>query len=203
MINLSPPKFFTNLFPNLIWSIPNKENKVYLTFDDGPTEVITHWVLDQLKKYDAKATFFCLGKKVEMHPEIFERIMAEGHAVGNHTYSHLKGWEVHTGQYVQDVDFAADFIPSKLFRPPYGRIKPSQYRVLRDRYKVIMWDLLSMDYSRNVSRRRCANIVVNNLHSGAIIVFHDSKKAEKNLRYALPRALEAIKAQGYSFGVIE
>lgn len=203
MLNLSPPRFFTNLFPNLVWNIPNEEKKVFVTFDDGPTETITPWVLDLLRKYNAKATFFCLGKKVEMHPELFEAIKADGHAIGNHSYSHLKGWETPTGQYVQDVDLAAEFIPSSLFRPPYGRIKPSQYRVLRSRYKVIMWDLLSMDYSRNVTKRRCANIVINNLHSGAIIVFHDSKKAEKNLRYALPRALEAICEKGYSFGIIE
>lgn len=203
MINLSPPKFFTNWFPGLTWSIPNETNTVYLTFDDGPTEVITPWVLELLAKHNVKATFFCLGKKVEMHPEIFERIKAEGHAVGNHSYSHMKGWETPTGQYVQDVDFANDIISSKIFRPPYGRIKPAQYQMLRERYRIIMWDLLSMDYSRNISKRRCTNIVLKGLHSGAIIVFHDSKKAEKNLRYALPRVLEGVKEKGYRFGVIE
>ena len=199
MINLSPPKFFMNMFPGFIWSIPNERNDIYLTFDDGPTETVTSWVLDLLAKHNVKATFFCLGKKVEMHPELFERIKAEGHSVGNHSYSHLKGWETPTGQYVQDVDFANDLIGTNLFRPPYGRIKPAQSKLLRERYKIIMWDLLSMDYSRNTSRRRCANIVKNGLHSGAIIVFHDSKKAEKNLRYALPRAIEAAKAKGYNF----
>lgn len=202
MINLSPPKFFTNLFPGLTWNIENDSNSVYLTFDDGPTEIVTPWVLDLLAKHGVKATFFCLGKKVEMHPELFERIKTEGHAVGNHSYSHLKGWETPTGQYVQDVDFANDLINSKLFRPPYGRILPAQVRVLRERYKIIMWDLLSMDYSRNVSRRRCTNIVLNGLHSGAIIVFHDSKKAEKNLRYALPRVLDGVKEKGFRFDVI-
>ncbi|HOP03632.1 MAG TPA: polysaccharide deacetylase family protein [Tenuifilaceae bacterium] len=203
MINLSPPKFFTNMFPGFIWSIPNENNNIYLTFDDGPTETVTPWVLDLLAKHNVKATFFCLGKKVEMHPEIFERIKNEGHAVGNHSYSHLKGWETPTGQYIQDVDFANDLIGSKLFRPPYGRIKPAQSKLLRERYKIIMWDLLSMDYSRNTSRRRCANIVKNGMHSGAIIVFHDSKKAEKNLRYALPRVLEEAKNKGFKFDVIK
>jgi len=191
------------MFPGFIWSIPNENNNIYLTFDDGPTETVTPWVLDLLAKHNVKATFFCLGKKVEMHPEIFERIKNEGHAVGNHSYSHLKGWETPTGQYIQDVDFANDLIGSKLFRPPYGRIKPAQSKLLRERYKIIMWDLLSMDYSRNTSRRRCANIVKNGMHSGAIIVFHDSKKAEKNLRYALPRVLEEAKNKGFKFDVIK
>jgi len=191
------------MFPGFIWSIPNENNNIYLTFDDGPTETVTPWVLDLLKKHNVKATFFCLGKKVEMNPEIFERIKNEGHAVGNHSYSHLKGWETPTGQYIQDVDFANDLIGSKLFRPPYGRIKPAQSKLLRERYKIIMWDLLSMDYSRNTSRRRCANIVKNGMHSGAIIVFHDSKKAEKNLRYALPRVLEEAKNKGFKFDVIK
>jgi len=203
MINLSPPHFLTRLFPSLIWSFPDEADGVFLTFDDGPTLEITIWVLDQLKKYDAKATFFCLGKNVEMNPDIFERIKTDGHTIGNHTYSHLKGWATPTGQYVQDVDFANGLLNSKIFRPPYGRIKPSQFRILRKRYKVIMWDVLSMDYSKRVSPRRVVNNVVNHLRPGAIIVFHDSKKAERNLRYALPRVLEAIANKGLKFKRIE
>jgi peptidoglycan/xylan/chitin deacetylase (PgdA/CDA1 family) len=203
MINLSPPKFFTNLFPNVVWRMPNDSNSVYLTFDDGPTEHITPWVLDLLKEHNAKATFFCLGKKVEMHPDIFQRIIDEGHAVGNHSYSHLKGWETRTGQYVQDVDLAADLIPGNLFRPPYGRIKNSQFRVLSERYRVILWDVLSMDYSRWVTPKRCASLVKNNLHSGAIIVFHDSKKAERNMKYGLVRTIEAVKKKGLNFKTID
>jgi len=203
MINLSPPKFLTRFFPNLIWCIPDETEAVFLTFDDGPTKDLTPWVLDQLKKYDAKATFFCLGKNVEMNPEIFERIKAEGHVIGNHTYSHLKGWETHTAQYVQDVDFANGLLKSKLFRPPYGRIKPSQFKILKQRYKIIMWDVLSMDYSKRVSPRRVVNNVNNHLHPGAIIVFHDSKKAERSLRYALPRVLESISQKGLKFKGIE
>jgi peptidoglycan/xylan/chitin deacetylase (PgdA/CDA1 family) len=203
MINLSPPKFLTKIFPNLIWCIPDETEAVFLTFDDGPTKDLTPWVLDQLKKYDAKATFFCLGKNVEMNPEIFERIKAEGHIIGNHTYSHLKGWATQTAQYVQDVDFANGFLKSKLFRPPYGRIKPSQFKILKQRYKIIMWDVLSMDYSKRVSPRRVVNNVNNHLHPGAIIVFHDSKKAERSLRYALPRVLESISQKGLKFKGIE
>jgi peptidoglycan/xylan/chitin deacetylase (PgdA/CDA1 family) len=203
MVNLSPPKFFTNLFPRLTWSYPEDENKIYLTFDDGPTEGVTQWVLDTLKEHNVKATFFCLGKKVEMHPEIFERIVAEGHAIGNHSYSHLKGWETRTGQYVQDVDLANDILQTNLFRPPYGRIKSRQARILRKRYKIIMWNLLSMDYSKWVGPKRCASIVVNNLRPGSIIVFHDSLKAERNMKYGLTKLLEAAKKRGLEFAVIE
>ena len=181
--------------------MPGEGNSVYLTFDDGPTERITPWVLDTLRDYNAKATFFCLGKKVEMHPEIFQRIIDEGHVVGNHSYSHLKGWETRTGQYVQDVDLANDLIQTKLFRPPYGRIKASQSKLLRKRYKIIMWNVLSMDYSRWITPHRCAKIVTNNLHPGAIVVFHDSLKAEANMRMGLVRTLEEIKKRGMTFGL--
>jgi peptidoglycan/xylan/chitin deacetylase (PgdA/CDA1 family) len=203
MINLSPPRFLTRLFPSLIWSFPDEQEGVFLTFDDGPTKEITFWVLDQLKGYNAKATFFMLGKNVELNPEIYQRVISEGHTVGNHSYSHLKGWATETRQYVQDADFANGFVHSNLFRPPYGRIKPSQFRVLRNRYKIIMWDVLSMDYSKRVSPRRVVNNVINHLHPGAIIVFHDSKKAERNLRYALPRVLETISQKGLLFKRIE
>ncbi len=203
MFNLSPPKFFTDLFPGLTWGYPNEKDTIYLTFDDGPTEGLTQWVLDTLKEYDAKATFFCLGKKVEMHPDIYKRIKDEGHGVGNHTYSHLKGWETQTGQYIQDVDLANDLIESNLFRPPYGRIKSNQVRILKKRYKIIMWNLLSMDYSIWVTPKRCASIVLNNLRPGVIIVFHDSIKAEKKMRYALVKLLKEAKRRNYMFGVIE
>lgn len=203
MFNLSPPKFFTDLFPGLTWGYPNEKDTIYLTFDDGPTEGLTQWVLDTLKEYDAKATFFCLGKKVEMHPDIYKRIKDEGHGVGNHTYSHLKGWETQTGQYIQDVDLANDLIESNLFRPPYGRIKSNQVRILKKRYKIIMWNLLSMDYSIWVTPKRCASIVLNNLRPGVIIVFHDSIKAEKKMRYALVKLLKEAKRRNYKFGVIE
>ena len=202
MINLSPPKFFTDLFPNPIWRMPGNNSTVYLTFDDGPTEGVTPWVLDKLKEHSARATFFCLGKKVEMHPDIYQRILDEGHAVGNHSYSHLKGWETRTGQYVQDVDLAADLINNKLYRPPYGRIKRSQFRILNERYKIILWNVLSMDYNRWVTPKRCANIVLNNIHPGAIVVFHDSKKAEKNMKYGLEKTLEEIKKRNFNYGLI-
>jgi peptidoglycan-N-acetylglucosamine deacetylase len=202
MINLSPPKYFTKFFPHLTWSYPEEKNTVFLTFDDGPTPGVTPWVLEVLKQYNAKATFFCLGKNVKSHPDIYKQIIADGHAVGNHTNNHLRGWETDTTDYVQNVHKAEGFIDSKLFRPPYGRIKPSQVKLLSKEYKIVMWSLLSMDYSRWITPKRCSKIVLNNLHPGAIIVFHDSIKAEKNMKHALVLLLDEIKERGYNFGII-
>lgn len=170
---------------------------MFLTFDDGPIPEITPWVLDELDKYDAKATFFCLGKNVEMHPEVFEQLLARGHAVGNHSYSHIKGWGTDSAEYVHDVDLAESLISTNLYRPPYGRIKPSQVHVLKERYRFILWDVLSRDYSWTLSGKGCVKNVLKVVRPGSIIVFHDSKKAEKNLRYALPRVLEGLKERGF------
>ncbi len=199
MINLSPPRFFQRFFKNIIWNFPLETEGVFLTFDDGPTTGVTPWVLEQLNRFDAKATFFCLAKNVEMHPEIFEQLKANGHAVGNHTYSHIKGWETDTTQYIQDVIYANSFVNSNLFRPPYGRISPYQFKLIRHQYKIILWDVLSMDYSRRVSPKKVYRYVMDNTKPGSIIVFHDSLKAERNLRYALPRVLEGLSAKGYKF----
>ena len=196
------PLFIRRLMPSLIWDFPGSP-EVFLTFDDGPTPGITPWVLDQLRKYDAKATFFCLGKNVEQHPEIYQQILDEGHAVGNHTYSHQKGWEMKTWRYVEDVDFADDIIHSNLLRPPYGRIKPAQARVLSERYNLIMWSVLSQDYSKFVSPQKCLRNVTRHVEPGSIVLFHDSVKASRNLRYALPRTLQFLKDKGYRSAKIE
>lgn len=198
-----PPKIIPRLFPSLIWCFETQEKTVYLTFDDGPNPEVTPWVLEQLAKYNAKATFFCLGKNVEQYPETFQRIKDVGHAVGNHSYSHLKGWEMRTGRYVEDVDLADSFIHSNLFRPPYGRIKPSQIRRLEERYNLIMWGIISSDYSSLTSPRKCVKNVIGHVHPGAIIVFHDSKKAFGNLRYALPKVLEFLAQNGYRCEAIQ
>ncbi|MCB8964967.1 MAG: polysaccharide deacetylase family protein [Bacteroidales bacterium] len=199
MINLSPPRFLQRFVKNVIWNFPDEENGVFLTFDDGPTRDVTPWVLEQLRKYNAKATFFCLAKNVEMNPDIYSQILADGHSVGNHSYSHIKGWRTDTSQYMQDIIYANSFIKSNLFRPPYGRITPRQLLLLRHRYRIILWDVLSMDYSKRVSPRSVASYVINNVHPGAIVVFHDSLKAQRNLRYALPRVLEEVSAKGFVF----
>ncbi|MDR0661490.1 MAG: polysaccharide deacetylase family protein [Prevotellaceae bacterium] len=200
-----PPKLLKRLFPSLIWNFPEEEvgRTIFLTFDDGPTPEVTPRVLDTLDKYEAKATFFCLGKNVEQHPEVYNEIRGRGHAVGSHSYSHQKGWGMSLSRYIEDYNFSDSFIETNLIRPPYGRITPRQAKVLSERYKIIMWDVLTHDYSRTVSRKGCLKAVTKHARPGSIIVFHDSKKAEKNLIYALPRALEFLKKEGYECRRIE
>jgi peptidoglycan/xylan/chitin deacetylase (PgdA/CDA1 family) len=192
------------LFSNYVWSLPNNENKVYLTFDDGPTPEITEWTLAQLKKYNAKATFFCIGDNIRKYPEIFQKVVAEEHSIGNHTFNHLNGWKTSSQNYIEnaklyEVEHNKQNTPnSKLFRPPYGKIKPSQSKILRKLgYKIIMWEVLSEDYDRSVSPEQCLENVLKNVTSGSIIVFHDSQKANRNLEYALPRTLEFLKEKGF------
>lgn len=185
------------IFSNYVWDIPNRENKVYLTFDDGPTPEITEWTLEQLRNYNAKATFFCIGDNVRKFPEIYQQVIEEGHAIGNHTFNHLKGWKTATGEYVENVKKCS--IQSKLFRPPYGKIKPSQSKKLRRLgYKIIMWDVISFDFDSQISKEKCLENVLKNVQSGSIIVFHDSIKAEQNLKYALPKTLEFLKENGFT-----
>ncbi len=176
---------------------------VYLTFDDGPMEGVTDWVLDLLASYNARATFFCLGRNAERYPLLLERIRREGHTVGNHTYSHLRGFRISTDEYYQDVIMANDILRSDLFRPPYARFTPKQYRALKPHFKVVLWSVLSMDYSKWVSPVRCAEMVLANVRGGDIVVFHDSYKALGNLRYALPLCLEYLTALGYRFLPLE
>jgi len=198
----NPSMILKTLFPGLIWNIPNEKNKVFLTFDDGPDPEVTPWVLDVLNRYKAKATFFCLGKNVEKYPELFQRIKEEGHAIGNHSYSHLDGWRTKNKGYFEDIERADKLIQSNLFRPPYGRIKPSQIRVLKEKYKIIMWDVLSGDYSEKINGEKSAGNVLKWSRSGSIIVFHDIKQAFKNLKVALPRILDGFRKRGLNFEVI-
>jgi peptidoglycan/xylan/chitin deacetylase (PgdA/CDA1 family) len=205
--------FIKKIFPNYIWDIPNHENKVFLTFDDGPIPEITEWTLEQLKKYDAKATFFCIGNNIEKYPEIFQKIIDDNHALGNHTFNHLNGWKNSTEDYIENVKLCQSQItnpkshPSdselaqqilNLFRPPYGRIKPSQSRILRKLgYKIIMWDILSYDFDQTITPEKCLDNVLKNVVNGSIIVFHDNVKAEQNLKYALPKTLAFLKEKGF------
>ena len=205
------------LFSNFIWDIPNKENKIYLTFDDGPTPEITNWVLNQLEQYNAKATFFCIGKNIAAHPEIFNRIIQKGHSTGNHTYNHLNGWKTTTDEYLENLKLCetaisnqkseinpeASGLKSKIFRPPYGKIKSAQAKKLRQKgYKIIMWDVLSADFDPKISKEECLNNVLSNTVSGSIIVFHDSVKAFNNLEYVLPKVLRHLAENHFSFEVI-
>jgi len=197
-------RFIKLLFPNYIWTIPNSENKVYLTFDDGPTPEITEWVLNQLNDYNAKATFFCIGNNIEKHPEIFDEIIAQGHAVGNHTFNHLNGWKTSTEEYIENVKLCQSLFPNpksqnlNLFRPPYGKIKPSQSKRLRNLgYKIIMWDVLSYDFEKTITPEQCLENVLKNVESGSIIVFHDSVKAWNNLEFTLPKTLAYLQEKGF------
>ena len=195
-------RFIKWIFPNYVWDIPNDGQKVFLTFDDGPTPEITEWVLEQLKKYNAKATFFCIGNNIEKYPEIFQKTIAEGHAIGNHTFDHLNGWKTTTEDYIENVKLYETQNPKlvtrNLFRPPYGKIKHSQSKILRKLgYKIIMWDVLSRDYDQRISSTQCLENVLSNIETGSIIVFHDSVKAEHNLKYVLPKTLEFLKEKGF------
>lgn len=192
------PRIIQLLYPGRIWAFSKKEKVVYLTFDDGPIPEITPWVLETLGKRGAKATFFCIGENVKKHPSIFQEIIAKGHAVGNHTFSHLNGWQTESSKYIENTLFAKKLIPSKLFRPPYGKITSSQARILQKKgYKIVMWTLISYDYDANISAEKCLQNVLGNIRPGSIVVFHDSLKAEKNLRYVLPRVLEFIEEKGW------
>ena len=192
------------LFSNYIWDVPNSENKVYLTFDDGPTPEITQWTLNQLKNYNSKATFFCIGDNIRKYPEVFKEVVKDGHSIGNHTFNHLNGWKTNTQDYIENAKlFEKEYYKRsnencQLFRPPYGKIKPSQSKILRRMgYKIIMWDVLSVDFDITITPEQCLENVLQNVKSGSIIVFHDSVKAFANLEYALPRTLEFLKQKGF------
>jgi peptidoglycan/xylan/chitin deacetylase (PgdA/CDA1 family) len=189
----------------MVWNIPTKEKVLYITFDDGPHETATPFVLDQLKAYDAKATFFCLGKNVKTYPKIYERILDEGHAPGNHTFNHLNGWKTKNNAYLHDINEAAKYIDSKLFRPPYGRISPFVAKMLRNQltYKIIMWHILSGDFDEKLSIQKCVENVLLYAKPGSIIVFHDSSKAWKRMSFTLPKILQHYINEGYSFKPIE
>jgi peptidoglycan/xylan/chitin deacetylase (PgdA/CDA1 family) len=197
------------VFNNLVWDIPNLDKKIFLTFDDGPIPEITEWVLDILKSEEIKATFFCIGDNIKKHPEVYKRILAEGHQTGNHTFNHLNGWKTKTNHYIDNFKLCEteclklNSEHSFLFRPPYGKIKPSQTKAIRNLgYKIIMWDVLSYDFDSNIIPEKCLENVISNTEQGSIIVFHDSKKAEKNLKYALPKAIQILKNKGFVFDVI-
>jgi peptidoglycan/xylan/chitin deacetylase (PgdA/CDA1 family) len=191
------------LYPTLTWKIKTDKKIVYLTFDDGPHPEITPFVLDELKKFDAKATFFCVGRNIQQHPEIAERILNEGHQLGNHTFHHLNGWTTNDELYLESIEQTRPLTRgSVLFRPPYGRIKKSQIKIIQLRYRIIMWDVLSYDYDKKTSPAQCLKNVTSKCKPGSIVVFHDSIKAIKNLKHALPLSLLFLKENGFSMKAI-
>lgn len=179
------------------------EKAVYLTFDDGPIPVITPWVVELLERYNIKATFFMVGDNVHKHPQEYLKVVEAGHRVGNHTFNHLKGLFTDTGEYIDNVDLADAFIHSNLFRPPHGVLRHSQYNELSKRYKFIMWDLVTRDYSSKLHGEDVLANVKKYVRNGSIITFHDSLRSVNNLKYALPRALDWLIEQGYSFKTFE
>ncbi len=194
-----------NFYPQCIWDIKTDEKKIYLTFDDGPHPVATNFVLDELKKYNALATFFCIGKNAEEHFDLYKRIIEDGHAVGNHTYNHLNGWKTKDKIYLENIFKAKNIIHSNLFRPPYGRITKFQLNQLQgEKYdlKTIMWSVLSGDFDEKLSLESCYLNVVRNAKQGSIIVFHDSAKAFEKLQFTLPKVLEYFTGKGFKFNKI-
>jgi peptidoglycan/xylan/chitin deacetylase (PgdA/CDA1 family) len=210
------------LYPSLVWRMNGGAKEIYLTFDDGPVPGPTEFVLHTLSRYNARATFFCIGDNVRKHPKVFQKVVDEGHAIGNHTFNHLNGWGTETPRYIENVHLCTETIKEatsfepratsqkdgsvpdaqcprpNLFRPPYGRITRKQIKLL-SAYKIIMWDVLSVDYNKHLSAEACLRNTVNACRAGSIVVFHDSLKAEKNMSYALPRLLDHFSERGYVF----
>ncbi|MBK9336515.1 MAG: polysaccharide deacetylase family protein [Lewinellaceae bacterium] len=199
MYLVKTPKLVQTLMPHFVWHIPTREKILYLTFDDGPIPEVTPWVLDTLTNYNAKATFFCVGENATRHPDIFRRLLAEGHTAGNHTYNHLNGWDTDITTYLHNVRHCARLVKSNLFRPPYGRLKPQQRAFLERHYKIVMWDVLSGDFDPEITAEQCLCNVLENAGPGSIIVLHDSLKTVDKLRHVLPALLRYFSERGYRF----
>lgn len=196
------PWLLKKLYPGCIWHINTKEKIIYLSFDDGPHPIATPFVLETLATYHAKASFFCIGKNVVLYPEIYKRILNEGHAIGNHTFNHLNGWKTGDAEYFANIAEASMHIDSKLFRPPYGKISAFQVRHLKEdplQYKIIMWDVLSADFDTKITPEQCSYNVNRHARNGSIVVFHDSEKAFPRLKLALPECLAFFTKKGFRF----
>ena len=201
-MRIKPGRLLKWMFPNVIWNIEDSEG-IYLTFDDGPTPGVTEWILQTLDRYDAKATFFVLGKNVELYPDLYQMIIDRGHKIGNHTYSHQKGWELPLDRYIEDVDLAGDMLHTELFRPPYARVTRKQLKVIAQRYRIVMWNVLSRDYNVHLTPKLCLKETIKGLRGGDIISMHDSAKSFKNTSYILPALLRKARAKGLKCKIIE
>ena len=194
------------LWPQRVWDISSSKQEIFLTFDDGPIPEVTPWILNTLKDHKAKATFFCIGDNIRKYPELFKRIIAEGHAIGNHTFHHINGWKTPTKDYLEDVKLCTDEIKKKsvrtnLFRPPYGKCSSAQAKLIAQDNQILMWDIISKDYDSKLSKESCFKRIKYNAKPGSIIVFHDSLKAETNMKYALQKTLEEF--SNFKFNKIE
>ncbi|MEQ8358551.1 MAG: polysaccharide deacetylase family protein [Cytophagales bacterium] len=199
------PLFIQMIFPALVWKIKTKEKIIYLTFDDGPVEEVTPFVLDELKQVNAKATFFCIGDNIQKHPHIYHRINAEGHVTANHTFNHLSGWKTDNREYFENINKCESYLKQnqKLFRPPYGKLTFAQMRKLKQSYKIIMWDVLSGDFEKKLDSEKCLNSCIKKTSQGSIVVFHDSFKAFPILKAVLPKYLKHFNKLGYKFEAIQ
>lgn len=203
-MNIQVPWLIRIFIRNVTWRGSKKEKVIYLTFDDGPIPEVTPNVLEILDEFNAKATFFCVGENVFKHPEVYNEILRRGHAVGNHTYNHLKGFSTYKEEYLANVDKASSYINSKLFRPPHGQISPGLIKLLSNKkYKIIMWDFITFDYDKDLSPEAIQKIVQNRTRNGSIVVFHDSLKARQNVLEVLPQALSCWRKEGYMLKTIE
>ncbi len=204
------PNWIKKLYKNCVWDIATNEKLLYITFDDGPHPTITPFILNELKKYKAKATFFCIGENVKKFPETYQQIINEGHTVGNHTMHHINGWKNTDENYLNDITEATHLINSNLFRPPYGRITKTQIQRINNQQlsiihyplSIIMWNILAGDWEQSLKPEKCFNQIKNNIYPGAIVVFHDSNKAFDRMSYAFPKLLEHATALGYTFEAI-
>ncbi|MBP3750036.1 MAG: polysaccharide deacetylase family protein [Prevotella sp.] len=203
MLIEQPTKWLRWIYPKALWRIHPEEHAVYLTFDDGPIPESTPFILDTLREFGVKATFFTVGENVERYPDLYRRIVEEGHQVGNHTYNHMGSLRHYIVTYYNNVEKANELIHSHLFRPPHGWMWLGAYNMLRRKYKIVMWDLVTRDYSHLLNAFDVLRNVVLYTRNGSIITFHDSLKSIEKLRYALPAALRYLKEQGYEFKVIE
>jgi len=201
-MNIRFPDFLRPFLGKLVWRKNSSSKVIYLTFDDGPVPEVTPQVLDILDKYKIKATFFNVGENVQQYPELYAEVLKRGHKTGNHTFNHLKGYAVPIEEYVKNVQKASEYIDSNLFRPPYGRITYRQKKALKSGYEIIMWDVLTRDYNRELSTESILNIIKRDSRNGSIVVFHDSIKAKNNVLSVLPLAIEYWKAEGFSFGLL-
>lgn len=193
------PALLKWFYPGLTWNKSREEKTIYLTFDDGPIPEVTPFVLRTLAEFQAKATFFCIGDNVQKHPKIFEAVKVAGHSIGNHTFNHLRGWDTADKVYLENTQKCNELVKAKFFRPPYGRAKKSQLKILKKQYEVIMWDVLSGDFDTELSPQQCYQNVVGKSSNGSIVVFHDSLKAWPRLEYMLPKALQSWQDKGYAF----
>jgi peptidoglycan-N-acetylglucosamine deacetylase len=199
---IRPPQVLRSIYRDALWRMDKSKPELFLTFDDGPVPGVTEWVLGILETFKVKATFFCVGENIAKHPALFEKILADGHQVGNHTYNHIKGWKTSNKEYFGNIGKCQALTQTPLFRAPYGRIKKSQYKFLKRDFRIVFWDVISYDYDKLVSPETCLQNVINYTRNGSIIVFHDTAKSEGNLRFALPAYIENCLKLNYTFATL-